>query len=180
MAIVGAVLGHWLAYLLAIPDPHLRREILGRSGHGYWSLAVEAALLFGFAALGAVLLRTLRDRHGRVAETRPAALAVRLALVQVSAFVAMEVVERTVAGEALTQVLRHHLLLLGIAVQLAVACLGALVLMWFGRLAAKVGRLLAPAPFSPPRVRRTVRVLALARPPQVLRGGAGLRGPPLP
>jgi hypothetical protein len=179
MAVAGAVMGHWLGYLLAIPDPHLRTEILGQSGHDYWILAVEAALLFGFAAFGTVLLRHVgeRVRGGHRPEDGPALLALRLALVQVSSFVAMEIAERAIVGEAFTGIFRHHILWLGIAAQVTVACLGALVLVWFGRVSAKVCQWLPRPRFDRPPLRRFA---AQASPPspQVLRGGRGLRGPP--
>jgi hypothetical protein len=180
MAVVGAVLGHWLSYLLAVPDPHLRAEILSQTGHGYWILAIKAAVLFGFAALGTILVRSFigSTRGQHPPEDRPAMLALRLAGVQVSAFVAMEAVERTIAGEAFTQMFQHHLLLLGVAIQIAVACVGALVLLWFGRIAATLSRWVAPPRFDRSQVRHLLPALAVALPPQVLRGGTGLRGPP--
>jgi hypothetical protein len=180
MAVAGAVIGHWLGYLLAIPDPHLRTEILGQGGHGYWVLAVEAALLCGFAAFGSVLLRHVGERLRGVHRPvdGPAALALRLALVQVSSFVAVEIAERAIVGQAFTGIFQHHILWLGIAAQVAVACLGALVLVWFGRVSAKVAEWLARPQFDRPPLRRCFAAQATAPPPQVLRGGPGLRGPP--
>jgi hypothetical protein len=180
MAVVGVVLGHWLGYILAVPDPHLRAEILARSGHGYWMVAVKAAVMLGFASLGSVLIRHLSARtHGaRPIEDRPATLALQLASLQLSAFVAMETAERLAIGEPLTQLFQQHLFLLGVALQVAVACIGALVLLWFGRAAYRICRSI-----SRPRVRRSpvghsLPVPAQALPPHVLSGGTGLRGPP--
>jgi hypothetical protein len=180
MAVVGAVVGHWLGYVLAFPDAHLRTEVLTQSGHGYWMLSVKAAAILGFAALGTVLLRHLSraGRGDRPAENWPAALALRLAVVQVAAFVAVEAVERAFAGEPVTQMFQHHLLLLGIAIQIAVACGGALVLHWFGRAAATLSRWIAPLRLDRPHARTVFPALVFAPPPQVLHCGAGLRGPP--
>jgi len=180
IAVVGVVLGHWLGYLLAVPDPHLRAEILARSGHGYWMVAIKAAVVLGFASLGSVLLRHLRARtHGeRPIEDRPAMLAFELASLQVSAFMAMEAIERLVVGESLAQLFQHHLFLLGVALQVAVACIGALLLLWFNRVAHRVCRSI-----SRPQLRRSPAghpppVFVLALPPHVLSGGTGLRSPP--
>ncbi len=180
MAVVGAVVGHWLGYALAFPDAHLRAEVLSQSGHGYWMLVVKAAAILGFASLGTVLVRHLSEarRGHRTGEDGPAALALRLAVIQVSAFVAVEAVERAFAGEPVTQMFQHHLLLLGVAIQIAVACGGALVLLWFGRVAATISRWVVRPRFERPLVRHPFPAFADASPPQVLRGGAGLRGPP--
>ena len=101
MAMAGVVLGHWLGYGLAVPDPHLRDEILAQSGHGYWILAIKAAVVLGFVSLGTVLIRHLSGRlRGEHPEgDRPASLAARLAVVQITSFVALEVTERIGAGD---------------------------------------------------------------------------------
>lgn len=180
MAMVGVVLGHWLGYVLAVPDPHLRAEILARSGHGYWMVAIKAAVVLGFASLGSVLIRYLRARthDERPIEDRPASLALQLASVQLSAFLAMETVERLVIGEPLTQMFQHHLFLLGVALQIAVACIGALVLLWFGRVAYRVCRSISRPTVRRSPVDRSLPIPVLALPPHVLSGGTGLRGPP--
>jgi hypothetical protein len=180
MAVVGVVLGHWLGYLLAVPDPHLRAEILARSGHGYWMVAIKAAVVLGFASLGSVLLRHLRARThgGRPIEDRPAMLALQLASLQVSAFVAMEATERLLIGESMAQLFQHHLFLLGVALQVAVACVGALFLLWFGRVAYRVCRSISRPRLRRPPAGHPLPVPVLALPPPVLSGGTGLRGPP--
>jgi hypothetical protein len=180
MAVVGVVVGHWLAYLLAVPDPHLRSEILAQSGHAYWILAIKAATVLGFASLGAVLVRHLagRIRGEPLAADRPVALAVRLALVQVTAFVAMEIAERLAVGDPLAQMLGHHIFMFGLVLQVVVACIGALVLLWFGGVAERMSEMLLP--LVPERARATHGFPAgrHALQPRVLCGGAGLRGPP--
>ena len=180
MALVGVVLGHWLGYVLAVPDPHLRAELLAKSGHGYWLLAVKAAIVFGFATLGSVLVRHVRSRASGEppVEEGPVALALQLAAVQVPAFVAMEAAERLIVGESLTHLFQHHIFMLGVAVQLAVACIGALVLVCFGRVAAKVASTIVRVAIGRPTADRPVPLPLLALSPQVLAGGNGLRGPP--
>jgi hypothetical protein len=180
MAIVGVVLGHWLSYLLAIPDAHLRAEVLAQSGHGYWMVAVKAAVVFGCVGVGTLLFRHL-NAHMRgepSVEDRPAAVALRLALLQVAAFVAMEAVERSVAGEPVSQVFRHHIFLFGVALQVAVACLGTFVLLWFNRLAAKVCLAIAAPRFDRSATVQAAPAVVVPLPLRLLRGGTGLRSPP--
>ena len=180
MAVVGVVVGHWVAYLLAVPDPHLRSEILAQSGHAYWLLAIKAATVLGFASVGTILIRHLAGRiRGELLSTdRPAAFAFRLASVQVTAFLGMEIAERLAVGDPVAGMFGHHIFMLGVALQFVVACIGALVLLWFGRVAERV----CEALFSPAAQRagsaRRLPTGRFAPQPQVLCGGVGLSGPP--
>ena len=47
LAMAGLVLGHVLAYLIAVPDPHHRAFVLQRTGHEYLPAMAEAALVRG-------------------------------------------------------------------------------------------------------------------------------------
>ena len=183
MAIAGVVLGHWLAYTIAIPEQRLRVEVLTQSGHGYWVLAVKVAMVVGLTSLGTVLLRHFNWRaRGETSHTEPVfLLAARLAVLQVLAFTAIEVTERLAAGSPVGSLFSHHLFLFGVALQLLVACVGAVVLLWFARAADRICELvlsvwrrrIGAARLAEP----TRRVLLPAGP---LRGAAGLRGPPSP
>ncbi len=140
VALSGVVLGHWLTYLFAIPEPHVRAEILAASGHSYWLLAIKCAVVLGLTALGTVFLRHLggalrREHRG---PERFSSVVVRLSVLQVVAFMAMEIAERLAAGAPVAEMFQHHLLFLGLAVQVLVAFAGALVLLWFGRAAARI------------------------------------------
>src|SRR5512132_1540932 len=59
-AVAGAVVGHGLAYALAVPEPGRRLAVLAGSGHAYWSAAIAAAIVLGLASLGATLARSFR------------------------------------------------------------------------------------------------------------------------
>src|SRR5215208_684323 len=122
-AVTGAVVGHGLAYALAVPEPGRRLAVLAGSGHAYWSAAIAAAIVLGLASLGATLARDfsagLRP-GGRTAVEPLGRLAGRLALLPVTG----------------------RLLLTGIAVQLLVAVVLALGLAWAGRVAEVAGRAL--------------------------------------
>jgi hypothetical protein len=182
-ATAGVVLGHWLSYLLAIRETRLREQILSTSGHGYWLGAVKVAIVAVLIALGSVVVRHLRGRARADAlfGERLSSLTGRLALLQLIGFTAMEITERIAFGASVGAMFVHHLYFLGLAVQVLVAAAGAVVLLWFARAADRVrsavlgGRRRIGTP--------AVRVAATpspARPPLLLVGAAGLRGPPAP
>jgi hypothetical protein len=183
VAVGGVVLAHWLAYVLAIPGAHARAQVLAASGHSYWVMAIKFAVVLGLAGLGALFLRHL-DRPPRTWESGQeafSAIAARLSLLQVMAFIAMEVTERLVVGAPVAHLFHHRLFLMGLALQLIVASGGALLLLWFSRTAERVaealGRPLLPRPR--PAVLRTIRIEIQAIPPvDPVRDGVGLRGPP--
>ncbi len=60
MAAAGLAAGHWLAYVLSIPDPHSRDALLGETGHSYWPFAVTVAAVLALSSLVAVMSRAFR------------------------------------------------------------------------------------------------------------------------
>jgi hypothetical protein len=183
VAVGGVVLAHWLAYVVAIPGAHARAQVLAASGHSYWVMAIKFAVVLGLAALGALFLRHL-DRSPRTWESGQEAfsrIAARLSLLQVMAFIAMEVTERLVVGAPVAHLFHHRLFLMGLALQLIVASAGALLLLWFSRTAERVAEALGRPLLPRPRrtVLRTIRIEIQAIPPvDPVRDGVGLRGPP--
>src|SRR4029450_8297174 len=183
VAVGGGGLAPWGAYVLAIPGAHARAQVLAASGHSYWVMAIKFAVVLGLAPLGSLFLRHL-DRSPRTWESGQeafSAIAARLSLLQVTAFIAMEVTERLVVGAPLAHLFPHRLFLLGLAVQLIVASGGALLLLWFSRTAERVaealGRPLLPRPR--PAVLRTIRMELEGIPPvHPVPDGAGPRGAP--
>ena len=182
-AVAGAVVGHGLAYALAVPEPGRRLAVLAGSGHAYWSAAIAAAIVLGLVSLGATLARHFRA--GLRTGDRPAGeplgrLAVRLALLQVTIYLVQELIERAAAGVPLGGPVDGRLLFTGIAVQLLVAAALALGLAWAGRVAEVAGRALRrrflrrPDP-RPARLRPTGWV----RPASLLAAGQGGRSPPV-
>jgi len=156
LAMAGLVLGHVLAYLIAVPDPHHRAFVLQRTGHEYLPAMAEAALVLALAGMAAVVIRAFAGQ--RRGSERFARLAGRLGLVQVLAFGGLEVVERIVAGAPLRHLASDHLLLIGMAVQVVVALAGAAFLRWLARTSSKLVETVVPR-LSLPRARA---VLALA------------------
>jgi hypothetical protein len=181
-AVAGAVVGHGLAYALAVPQPGRRLALLAGSGHQYWSAAIAAAVVLGLGSLGATLARSFRAglaAGGRPAAEPPGRLAGRLALLQVTIYLVQELIERVAAGAPLAGPVDGRLLLGGIAVQLVVAAALAVALAWAGRVAEVAGRALRRRRLHgsdrrPPLPRPTGWV----RPAILLAAGLGGRAPP--
>src|SRR4051812_34595561 len=148
-AAAGVVLGHWISYELAVPDAHLRHHVLLASGHGHWLLVVKLAVAFALAGILTVVAR-FAARTSPTGGTDALTWAVsRLALIQAVAFAGMEAVERLGGGAPVAGMFAHHLFLLGIAVQLLVACAGGAFLFWLSRTVRRVAeavRSLPPVP----------------------------------
>jgi hypothetical protein len=183
-AVAGAAFGHTLLYLVAVPDTQARAAVLAGTGHGYWSVAVAAAIVLGLLSLATTAGRQLLTGLGR-RQPLPdpgdlGALARRLVLLQAGIFVVQEVVERLAAGAPLSGlVAQHGVLLNGVLVQVLVALGVAAVLHLLGRAAEAVGRALRRPPARPSR---RVAVPWPALPARASRRpgpAAAIRGPPL-
>ncbi|HEU5224272.1 MAG TPA: hypothetical protein VFV29_00560 [Actinomycetota bacterium] len=157
LAMAGLVLGHVLAYLIAVPDPHHRAFVLQRTGHEYLPAAAEAALVLALAGMAAVVIRAFGSGR-RGGSDRFSRLAGRLGLVQVLAFGGLEVVERIVAGAPLRHLASDHILVIGMAMQIVVALAGAAFLRWLARTSSKLAETVLPRVPLP----RTGAVPALA------------------
>jgi hypothetical protein len=182
VAVAGAVAGHMVAYVLAVPSPTVRVALLGATGHAYWTAAIAAAVVLGLASLAATLARRFRAGLGR---TRPETglsvgrLAAHLAGFQIAIYLVQETLERLEAGIPARALLDGRLLVTGVIVQTAIALVLAVLLTLAGRAAEAVGRALRrPA-------RRQVRTgplglaaEAVAWPSRLLAAGLGSRAPP--
>jgi hypothetical protein len=176
------VVGHWLSYLVGLPSGHLRGEVLTATGHRYWMSAVELAVALGVVALATVVVRQFRTPSAipfRASEG-PGRLALRLAALQVLGFTTLEVGERIAAGAPVSSLLQHHLFLLGLLVQVAVAAATAVVLFWFARATGTIARALVRPRFLRSAARSFPPVLFVAPASAVLSGAGGSRGPPAP
>lgn len=182
-AAVGVLVGHWLAYVVAFPSAAVRQHVLQDAGHSYWLNAIRVAVVMVVAGLAVVVGRHARGGGRGRARGHPqdetfASLSRQLAVVQVTAFTAMEVVERLASGTPLSHALDHQVFVLGVAAQVVVASIGALFLLWFGRAAASLAEALrrdAPVRPGAPALRPRS---AAPRPVHALVGAAGVRGPP--
>ena len=180
VAAAGVLAGHWLTYLVTVPDAHARAAALAATGHGYLSLVGElvtvlAALSIAAAFVGALVDAGAGPRPGR-------ALALRLLAIQVAAFCSMEVLERVMAGSPVGALARSSVLPVGVAANVGVAMLGAIVLRWILRTADRVAEA-ATGSAAPILSRRTLLMplpAAPARPSLLELAAVPARGPPSP
>ncbi len=176
-AAAGLVLGHALAYLIAIPDPHQRVFALQRTGHAYLPALDQAVLMLVVAGMAAVVVRAFAhtgdrpERFGRLARV--------LVVAQTCAFAAQEVLERLVSRAPLGGLAHDHILVTGIAVQIVVAIVAAGILWLFARTATRLAAVVA-ARTRLPRVRVVFALPVTARRPHApLFATAGsVRAPP--
>jgi hypothetical protein len=182
-AVAGAVVGHMLAYALAVPEPARRLAPLLTSGHAYWSAAVAAAIVLGLGSLGATLTRHFRAglRPGRRPAREPfGRLAARLALLQVAIYLVQELLERVATGIPVGGPVDGRLLLGGVLVQVLVAVAIAAGLAWVGQVAEVAGRAMRRRPpLRPAGLPARPRPTSWVRPAQLLAAGLGGRAPPI-
>jgi hypothetical protein len=180
-AVAGAVLGHMLAYLLAVPEPSARMALLGTTGHAYWTAAIAAASVLGLASVASTLWRRFQAGLG---PTPPEAgqsvgrLAAQLAGFQIAIYLVQETLERLEAGIAPQALLNRRLLVTGVLVQTAIALVLAVLLTLAGRAAEAVGRALRRPDRQLARTGLPLLDLVAAWPSRLLAAGLGSRAPP--
>jgi hypothetical protein len=173
-AVAGIVLAHAADYALAFPDPARRAHNLSATGHGYWPVALAAAVVCGGLGLA---LAIRRGWHGTSPSISVPATAGRLAVGQVVLFGVLETVERLAVGGHPLPFLISPQFALGVALQVAVAVAAAVLLRSVERGARRVARALR----RPPRNGECRRPWAPPADDAVLRwwGISGdARGPP--
>jgi hypothetical protein len=144
VAMAGVVVGHSLAYFAALPNASARAELLARTGHSYWTGAVLLALAVSAVAFA----RHIRD-HVRLPLSAGATgqnhllVALWLAVIQVSAYAVIEVTERLASGYPIQQMFHSALPVIGVGVQVLVACASTLLLHLFARVAESFAGTLA-------------------------------------
>jgi hypothetical protein len=164
----GLVLGHLLAYALAYPGQAARRAHLAETGHGWLDVVTLSLLAVVPAVIALTVVRSLRDGFTPTTWTRLAAL-------QVPAFLLIEVAER---GASFDRALTDPAVLLGLALQLVVAAVAALLLRGFSQAVAAVAASVRPSRARPARA--PARPAPDLAPPHLLRlVRARRRAPPL-
>jgi hypothetical protein len=153
VAVAGLFAGHVIAYRILAPGPLQRSVLTGGASHAYLPLALAIGLMLALAA-GARTFR-LGFRRATVPGTgrrRPgfAGTLILPAVVQAAAFIALEVLERALAGAPMGSLL-GPLLPVGVALQLVVGASGGLLLAGLDRAGEITGRAVAarPRPASP-------------------------------
>ena len=175
----AAMLGsHWVAYLLAAPDPHERAHLLQVSGHAYWPTAITVALgalVIGLISFVGVRLRP-EARESRSQIFRHAAP--RFLALQVGGFFLLEVIERMVSGHGLAITgMFVAVLFVGLVVQVGAALLCALLLVLIAHVVERIVSLRSPIPTtaSPLPLLSLIPIPC----PVPATGAHTLRGPPL-
>jgi hypothetical protein len=181
VAVAGAVVGHMVAYVLAVPEPTVRVALLGATGHAYWTQAIAAAVVLGLASLAATLRR--RFRAGLMsARPQPSEhvgrLAGQLAGFQIAIYLVQEALERLEAGVPAHALLDGRLLAIGVLAQSAIAVVLAVLLAAAGQMAEAAGRALRPPPRHAEPASPPVVDLVVAWPSRLLAAGRGSRAPP--
>jgi hypothetical protein len=174
-AAAASVLGHRIAYMLAIPSLGAREALLARTGHAYLPGTTEIVVLAALAGLGGLFLNAVSRRDVGIAGRSSVFL--RLAAVQVSIFASMEVIERLASGAPVSGILDHGLFAIGIGVQLLLAVGAASVFALIYR-ASELATTFAASVVAAPRrlVAIPAPVTRLATTPD--RGPVTSRGPP--
>ena len=145
VAVAGLFAGHVIVYRILAPGPLQRSVLTGGASHAYLPFALAIGLLLALAA-GA---RTFRlgfqratdrgtgQRHPGFADTL-----IVPAVAQAAAFIALEVLERVLAGAPMGSLL-GPLLPVGVALQLVVGATGGLLLAGLDRAGEITGRAVA-------------------------------------
>jgi hypothetical protein len=181
VAAAGAVVGHTLAYAVAVPEAGARVALLGATGHTYWWAATAAALVLGVASLVTTLVRHFRAGllPGQPQPGEPLGrLVARLAGFQIAIYLVQEVLERIEAGVPVQALVEGRLLSVGILLQVAVAVVLALLLSTVGLVAEAAGRALRRLRCHLKPTARPVVAPALVWPSRLLAAGLGSRAPP--
>jgi hypothetical protein len=181
VAAAGAVVGHMVAYALAVPEGAARLALLLTTGHAYWSAAIAAGLVLGFVSLATTVLRHFRAGllPGRPRPGMPLGrLAAQLAGFQVAIYLVQEMLERVAVGAPLASLLEARLLGVGVVVQVAIAFCLAVLLRTAGAAAEAAGRVLRLLRGRAAAVCRPVPGPTVAWPSRLLAGGHGSRAPP--
>ncbi|MEA2579772.1 MAG: hypothetical protein QOE83_664 [Actinomycetota bacterium] len=175
LAAGGVLIAHSLTYTVIAPHMAARDHLLAATGHGYLPAANLLALLAVLITVGALFL-------GRL--TRPWStpgwkhLGARMVVLQVGAFLAMELLERWSSGEPLAGLTYGGLLPIGVGFQLLLAGVGTLLVRFLLRASDRFAAALGRAPRIP-SARTSVVGTILASPraqPALLRSFD--RGPP--
>ena len=173
-AVVGLLIGHVAAYDLVYRDGHVHSEVLAASGHE-WLWLLEPSIIVG------LVVASLAGLVGSVGSRRRVARFRLLALIQVGAFLGIELAERLTHGVTPTEIL-HQLTDHGLWLVIVIGVVAQLLTAWLGSAASRrIADAATEAP--PPRTRATPRGGVLASPPSWLVsmptiGAHGCRAPP--
>src|SRR5438876_436490 len=130
-ALAGVVVGHALVYLVAFPAAVIRQQVLAVAGHSYWAAAVGLAIVCASVSVVTTIARHVgrgfRGERPRSTRQRYGQALLRLGTLQSAVFVLQEYLERLHTGAPLSGLFHDGFLAIGVAAQLLVATVVALV-----------------------------------------------------
>ena len=151
----GTVLAHFVDYAALFPDRAARSRVLATTGHGYWHLAVLAAMAAGLAAAALVVARGASSGLWPDADrAAPGFRAADVIVVQAGVFAGIELLERVSAGLSPAVLLHEPAFRLGLVLQVVVGAAVALALALLHRAGSCVGAALGRARARRSRTRR--------------------------
>ena len=182
VAVAGLFAGHLIVYRILAPGTLQRSVLTGGASHAYLPFALAAGLMLALAAGAGTFRLGFRRATVRGTDRRRPGLASTLflpAVAQAAAFIALEVLERMLAGAPMGTLL-GPLLPVGVALQLLVGAAGGLLLAGLDRAGEIIGRAVAARRRPPARDTEAQRWPPATpapghRPPSALL----IRGPPI-
>ena len=145
VAVAGLFAGHVIVYRILAPRPLQRSVLTGGASHAYLPFALAIGLMLALAAGARTFRLGFRRATIRGTDRRRPGFAGTLilpAVAQAVAFIALEVLERVLAGAPMGTLL-GPLLPVGVALQLVVGATGGLLLAGLDRAGEITGRAVA-------------------------------------
>jgi hypothetical protein len=181
VALVSALVGHWIANAIADPGEYASVG-LPYEGAALRPISIQTALV-ALAIVAITLAHRLGFRRRRARVDHPSTIALTLMLValQTTLFAAMEITERLSIGEAYAAAFRGGILGRGFAVELVVAIATALLLVGIAIGVRRIVRAILMSPRTRPAVGPPVVAseTTFVRPVLILAGSGGVRAPPV-
>jgi hypothetical protein len=174
-AALGVVVAHHLAYVIAAPDLHHRRELLDHTGHDAWPYVLAITLGAYVAALTGAIAGAVQVRGGGLGYRMGTAFS-RLLLLQAGGYAGLEALERIFSGDVVTLPM-ESVLWIGLAFQVVTALIGALILGALVKAVTWLARRLR-RPRSPRLLPPKPALTLVVRVPAPATGSGSLRGPP--
>ena len=178
LAFAGLLIGHFMAYVVVAPDDGIRAAVLEATGHRGHDLFVPigaAALLA--AAIGLIARQLRRSPCSDDTDGSGWSTGWMLWLLQTTAFISLEAVERLASSHAVTELLHEPAFAVGIALQAAVAVVGTLFVLLLRATVAVLCRHLRPRREPKPASPAWSQSVFVA-PLSLARSAWNLRGPP--
>jgi hypothetical protein len=180
LAATGVVVAHAFAYFVTDSHPHSRMELLLSTGHESFGVVVAAAL----GALAAGFVRFVSQfgtsNHSRNGVDRIYKRdALRLSILQLVGFTALEAAERQLAGLSPVGILAEPAFLIGLITQIIVALLGAALLVLLAKACERLFSRRGLSPIGAATLHIEPHLDSVLSRFKTATGSGTLRGPPV-